>query len=56
MPAKGFERRVRAFAAVAPEIAGWRLRICGAGDEFLGGRGERLLLVPMASGRIAVKP
>ena len=25
-------------------------------DEFLGGRGERLLLVPMASGRIAVKP
>ena len=25
-------------------------------DEFLGRRGERLLLVPMASGRIAVKP
>ena len=30
---KGFERLVRAFAAVAPEIAGWRLRICGAGPE-----------------------
>jgi hypothetical protein len=25
-------------------------------DEFLGRRGARLLLVPMASGRIAVKP
>ena len=30
---KGFERLVRAFASIAPEIAGWRLRICGAGPE-----------------------
>jgi hypothetical protein len=35
---------------------GWWQGARQAVDEFLGARGERLLLVPAASGRIAVKP